>query len=55
MEIDHENKQVFFEEMRVITTADLQILQPNAESVSARLTTPIVTTYVDTDKICFER
>lgn len=55
MEIDHENKKVFFEEMRVITTADLQILQPNAESVSARLTTPIVTTYVDTDKICFER
>ncbi|XP_014276141.1 ankyrin repeat domain-containing protein 13D isoform X2 [Halyomorpha halys] len=55
MEIDHENKQVFFEEMKVITTADLQILQPNAESVSARLTTPIVTTYVDTDKICFER
>lgn len=55
MEIDHENKQVFFEEMRVITTADVQILEPNAESVSARLTTPIVTTYVDTDKICFER
>ncbi|XP_014259024.1 ankyrin repeat domain-containing protein 13B isoform X1 [Cimex lectularius] len=55
MEVDHENEQVFFEQMKMISTSDLQILQPSHQSVSARLTTPITTTYLDTDKISFER
>ncbi|RZC34199.1 ankyrin repeat domain-containing protein 13D, partial [Asbolus verrucosus] len=54
MEIDHDIQQVYCEEMRTPDVA-LGILIPNEESVSQRLTTPIVTTYVDTDKISFER
>ncbi|CAG9856866.1 unnamed protein product [Phyllotreta striolata] len=54
MEIDHDLQQVYCEQMR--TTEDsLSVLLPNEESVSQRLTTPIVTTYVDTEKISFER
>ncbi|KAJ8983987.1 hypothetical protein NQ317_008692 [Molorchus minor] len=54
MEIDHDLHQVYCEQMRT-TDDDISILVPNEESVSQRLTTPIVTTYVDTEKISFER
>lgn len=54
MEIDHDSHQVHFEQMRTTDEA-LDVLIPNEESVSQRLTTPIVTTYVDTEKISFER
>jgi hypothetical protein len=54
MEIDHDIQQVYCEQMKTPDEA-LGILVPNEESVSQRLTTPIVTTYVDTDKISFER
>lgn len=55
MEVDHETQQVFIEQMRVLSAANLQVLQPSPESVTARLTAPITTTYLDTDKISFER
>nr|XP_018901453.1 PREDICTED: ankyrin repeat domain-containing protein 13B [Bemisia tabaci] len=55
MEVDHETNRVFVEQMRTVAPADLSLLQPSPETVSARLTTPIVTTYIDTDKISFER
>lgn len=57
MEIDHEAGQVYMEQMRVLSPQrdDIRAFRPSTESVSARLTTPTVTTYVDTDKINFER
>ncbi|GBN40890.1 Ankyrin repeat domain-containing protein 13D [Araneus ventricosus] len=57
MEIDHESGQVYVEQMRVLTPQmdDIHAFRPSSESVSSRLTTPIVTTFVDTDKINFER
>ncbi|KAK9503794.1 hypothetical protein O3M35_010276 [Rhynocoris fuscipes] len=55
MEVDHETQQVFIEQMRVLPENSLHILQPTPESVTARLTAPITTTYLDTDKISFER
>ena len=55
MEVDHETQQVYIEQMQMISAEDLQFLQPSEEAISTRLTTPIVTTYVDTDKISFER
>ncbi|XP_075220941.1 ankyrin repeat domain-containing protein 13D isoform X2 [Lycorma delicatula] len=55
MEVDHETKQVYVEQMRVISPSDLAVLHPSADAVSARLTAPVVTTYIDTDKISFER
>lgn len=54
MEVDHDAKQVYCEQMRVPTDT-LGILVPSEEALSQRLTTPVVTTYVDTDKISFER
>ncbi|XP_019761053.1 ankyrin repeat domain-containing protein 13D isoform X2 [Dendroctonus ponderosae] len=54
MEIDHDLRQVYCEEMRS-SDDTLGVLMPNEETVSHRLTNPIVTTYVDTEKISFER
>jgi hypothetical protein len=55
MEVDHETQQVYVEQMHMISSEDLQFLQPSEEAVSSRLTAPIVTTYIDIDKISFER
>uniref|UniRef100_A0A1B6CP52 Ankyrin repeat domain-containing protein n=1 Tax=Clastoptera arizonana TaxID=38151 RepID=A0A1B6CP52_9HEMI len=55
MEVDHETKQVYVEQMRVIGNNDMQLLHPSQGTISARLTAPIVTTYIDTEKISFER
>ncbi|KAJ8959065.1 hypothetical protein NQ318_022321 [Aromia moschata] len=54
MEIDHDLHQVYSEQMKAVDDG-LGILIPSEDSVSQRLTTPIVTTYVDTEKISFER
>ncbi|XP_050309299.1 ankyrin repeat domain-containing protein 13D isoform X2 [Anthonomus grandis grandis] len=54
MEIDHDLKQVYCEEMRT-TDESLGVLLPSEDTVSQRLTNPIVTTFIDTDKISFER
>lgn len=55
MEVDHETQQVYVEQMKMISPEDLQFLQPSEEAITTRLTTPIVTTYIDTEKISFER
>uniref|UniRef100_T1IXD5 Ankyrin repeat domain-containing protein n=1 Tax=Strigamia maritima TaxID=126957 RepID=T1IXD5_STRMM len=54
MEIDHDTKQVYVEQMHMASD-DVAFMRPPEDVVSARLTGPIVTTYVDTDKISFER
>ncbi|XP_022916461.1 ankyrin repeat domain-containing protein 13D isoform X2 [Onthophagus taurus] len=53
LEIDHDARSVYSEQMRA--PPDSLVLSPSEEAISQRLTTPIVTTYIDTDKISFER
>lgn len=60
MEVDHESREVFVEEMRSMPedaagAAMQRGLAPSDESVASRLASPIVHTYLDTDKISFER
>lgn len=56
MEIDHDKREVFSETMQILPeNFDMSVMEPSPNSISARLTNPIVTTYVDTDKISFER
>ena len=56
MEVDHDARQVWSEVMRVLPPeTDASFLAPADEAVAARLTSPIATTYIDTDKISFER
>ncbi|XP_054257954.1 ankyrin repeat domain-containing protein 13D isoform X2 [Macrosteles quadrilineatus] len=55
MEVDHETRQVFVEQMSVVSPEELRVIHPSHETIGARLTAPIVTTYIDTDKISFER
>lgn len=54
MEVDHEAREVYCEQMRT-PEESLGIMIPSEESISQRLTSPIVTTYIDTEKISFER
>ncbi|XP_058807424.1 ankyrin repeat domain-containing protein 13D isoform X2 [Phymastichus coffea] len=55
MEIDHETRKVYVEHMKLIGDDNIQLMEPSEEGVMARLTNPIVTTYIDTEKISFER
>lgn len=55
MEVDHETRKVYVEHMKIIDVDNIQLMEPAEEGVLARLTNPIVTTYIDTDKISFER
>lgn len=57
MEIDHDAHQVFTETIHVVPSndSDASSMQPSEDAVAARLTAPIVTTYIDTEKIMFER
>lgn len=56
MEIDHDNREVFSETMQLqVEPPDVQAMRPSGEAIAARLTNPIVTTYLDTEKISFER
>ena len=56
MEIDHDMKQVYSETMRTLPEQpDVSMLQPSEDAIAARLTAPVVTTFIDTDRISFER
>lgn len=56
MEMDHEAKDTFIEELKTIQFDRRSYLMvPTEDSVASRLTAPIVHTYVDTEKISFER
>lgn len=55
MEVDHETRKVYVEHMKLIDVDNIQLMEPSEEGVLARFKNPIVTTYIDTDKISFER
>lgn len=55
MEVDHETKKVYVEHMKLVGEDNEQMIIPSEEGIIARLTNPIVTTYIDTEKISFER
>jgi hypothetical protein len=56
MEIDHDKREVFSETMQILPeNFDMSVMEPSPNSICARLTNPVVTTYVDTGKISFER
>jgi septin 4 len=57
-EVDHDQNQVIVETMKVLSPEledTMALLKPSDELVNARLTTPTSTTFIDTDKIHFER
>lgn len=57
LEMDHEAKEVFVEELRTLQEEQVarRLMVPSDDAVVSRLTSPIVHTYVDTGKISFER
>ncbi|KAG7161783.1 Ankyrin repeat domain-containing protein 13D-like [Homarus americanus] len=56
MEVDHETGQVYMENMRTLPPDQAHsYLRPHPGMVSHRLTTPVAITYIDTEKISFER
>lgn len=58
MEVNHDSKKVYMEQMKVFPQHMMSVmvaLSPSPEQVALRFQAPIVTTYVDTEKIKFER
>ena len=55
-EIDHDARAVYSEAMQLLTEPPaIASLRPSQDQVAARLTSPTQTTYIDTQKISFER
>lgn len=58
MEVNHDSRKVFIEQMKVFPAHMMSVmvaLSPSPEQVALRFAAPIVATYVDTEKIRFER
>ena len=58
LEINHDAHTVSTETVAIVAEMnedDMETLSPTDEAVEARLTSPVVTTFVDTEKIAFER
>ena len=58
LEINHDAHTVATETVAIMaemSEEDMDALSPSDEAVEARLTSPVVTTFVDTEKIAFER
>lgn len=58
MEVNHDSKKVFMEQMKILPAHMMSVmvaLSPSPEQVASRFQAPIVTTYVDTEKIRFDR
>ncbi|XP_071848169.1 ankyrin repeat domain-containing protein 13D-like isoform X3 [Apostichopus japonicus] len=55
IEIDHDAEMAFSEVLEVQPYHDLARMTPSEDAIAARLTSPITTTYIDTDKIEFSR
>ena len=56
MEIDHDVQHVYTETMVVLPDhTDVEILMQSPESIATKLTSPVITTFIDTDNIAFER
>ncbi|KAG8195274.1 hypothetical protein JTE90_028425 [Oedothorax gibbosus] len=57
MEVNHDTKKVFIEQMKVFPQHMMTVmvaLSPSPEQVALRFAAPIVATYVDTEKIRFD-
>ena len=58
LEINHDAHMVATETVAIaaeMSEKDMEALSPTDEAVEARLTSPVVTTFVDTEKIAIER
>lgn len=58
MEVNHDSKKVYMEQMKIFPQHMMSVmvaLSPSPEQVALRFQAPIVNTYVDTEKIKFER
>ncbi|XP_072163526.1 ankyrin repeat domain-containing protein 13D-like [Diadema setosum] len=55
MEIDHDAQAVYSETLELQAHHDISRMQPSEAAVAQRLTSPLVNTFIDTDKIEFTR
>ncbi|XP_072024246.1 ankyrin repeat domain-containing protein 13D-like [Amphiura filiformis] len=55
MEIDHDAQMVYSEALQLQPHHDLSRMNPSENSIAARLTSPVVNTFIDTEKIEFTR
>ncbi len=55
MEIDHDAQMVYSEALQLQPHHDLARMSPSENSIAARLTSPVVNTFIDTEKIEFTR
>lgn len=55
IELDHKHQKVYFDRRSFVAPDDVSQLKDVSESLKTRMSNPIVSSYVDTEKISFER
>ena len=55
MEVDHDAQMVYSEALELQPHHDLARMTPQENAVAARLTSPVVNTFIDTNNIEFTR
>lgn len=55
IELDHNTQKVYYDRRSFVAPEDVSQVKDGSETLKARMTNPIVSSYIDTEKISFER
>ncbi|XP_065201096.1 ankyrin repeat domain-containing protein 13D [Planococcus citri] len=55
IELDHNTQKVYYDRRSFVAPDDVSQVKDGSETLKARMTNPIVSSYIDTEKISFER
>lgn len=55
IELDHKHQKVYFDRRSFVAPDDISQVKDVSETLKTRMSNPIVSSYVDTEKISFER
>lgn len=55
IELDHNTQKVYYDRRSFVAPEDVSQVKDGSETLKARIGNPIVSSYIDTEKISFER
>lgn len=55
IELDHNLQKVYYDRRSFVAPEDVSQVKDGSETLKARASNPVVSSYIDTEKISFER
>lgn len=55
IELDHNQQKVFYDRRSFVAPEDASQVKDGSETLRTRMSHPVVSSYIDTEKISFER